>query len=105
MVRGRPTYSEVRQNIVEILSANNQAYGYEIFSLYKRVFPEISVRLVYYHLKKGVSLGEFKIKKVVSEKGDYSWGPEAEKIYYTLGPEAKPKGDIRVQKLFTKEKK
>ncbi len=105
MKRGRPVYSEVRQNMVEIVAALKNAYGYEIYSIYKSIFPAITMRLIYYHLKKGVSLGEFKVQKVVAEKGDYSWGPEAEKIYYSLGPNAKPKGDPRVQKYIEKMKK
>jgi hypothetical protein len=55
-------------------------------------------------LKKGVSLGEFKVQKVVSEKGDYSWGPEAEKVYYVLAQSAKPKGDSRVAKYLEKKR-
>lgn len=86
MPRGRPVHSGVRQNIIEILATKKQAYGYEIWNLYKQKFGPVSMRLIYYHLKKGVSLNEFKVQKVVSEKGDYSWGPEAQKIYYSLGP-------------------
>ncbi|MFH1510255.1 MAG: hypothetical protein ABIF10_01075 [Candidatus Woesearchaeota archaeon] len=89
MARGRPVHSDVRERIIEILRLKKQAYGYEIWNFYKQKYPPVSMRLIYYHLKKGVILGEFKVQKVVSEKGDYSWGPEAEKIYYSLGPEAK----------------
>ena len=102
MKRGRPVQSEVRQNMVEIVAALKSAYGYEIYSFHKEIFPAISARLIYYHLKKGLALGEFKVHKVVAEKGDYSWGPEAQKTYYSLGPEAKPKGDPRVLRLVEK---
>jgi hypothetical protein len=105
MVRGRPSFSEVRQNIVEIIAVLKSGYGYEIYSIYRSVFQPASLRLIYYHLKRGASLGELRVQKVQKEKGDYSWGPEAEKIYYALGPEAKVKGDARVQKYLEKRKK
>jgi hypothetical protein len=91
--------------MAEIIAAMKKAYGYEIFAAYRELFPKVTLRLIYYHLKKGVSLGEFKVHKVVAEKGNYSWGPEAEKIYYSLGAEAKLKGDPRVQKYFEKKRK
>jgi hypothetical protein len=98
MKRGRPVYSEVRQNMIEIVAALKRAYGYEIYSFYKHIFPPVTLRLMYYHLRKGVSLGEFKVHKVRIEKGDYSWGGAAEKIYYSLGPKAQPRGEARVAK-------
>jgi hypothetical protein len=99
MKRGRPMYSEVRQNMVEIVATLKRAYGYEIYTFYKRIFPPVTLRLMYYHLRKGVSIGEFKVHKVKVEKGDYSWGGAAEKIYYSLGPNAQPRGEARVAKL------
>ena len=63
------------------------------------------MRSIYYHLKKGVDLGEFKIEKVEKVKGDYSWSGEAEKVYYALGDKAKPKMDSRVKEYFDKNKK
>ena len=58
------------------------------------------MRSIYYHLKKGLSLEEFKVEKIQVEKGDYSWGSSAEKVYYTLGKKAKPRIDERVKKYL-----
>jgi len=60
------------------------------------------MRSIYYHLNKGVKLEEFKVEKIKTEQGDYSWGGQAEKIYYTLGPNAKPIGNDIVRKFFQK---
>ncbi len=100
MDRGRPIGSQVRQNIIEILFLMKQAYGYEIYSVYRESFPRCTLRLIYYHLKKGTSIGEFKVHKVLREKGEYSWGESAEKTYYTLGENAKPKLNLKVKKIL-----
>ena len=97
MKKGRPVKSEIRQNIIEILSHIQKAYGYEIYKVYVSIFPKVTLRSIYYHLKKGLDLGEFRINKVEKEKGEYSWGTEAEKIYYSLGDSAKPSGNDRVK--------
>ena len=97
MRRGRPIGSAVRQNIIEIISVLGRAHGYQIYKVYRDLFPKITLRVVYYHLRKGCDLGELEVDKVSMEKGDYSWGGEAEKIYYKLGPKAFPKGDERVR--------
>src|SRR3989338_7886808 len=97
MKKGRPIKSEIRQNIIEILHHIKKAYGYEIYKVYVSIFPKVTLRSIYYHLKKGITLGEFQIYKVEKEKGEYSWGTEAEKIYYSLGPNAKPTGNERVR--------
>jgi len=104
MARGRPVKSDVRQNIVEILHFVGKAYGYNIYKVYKAVYPKITLRSIYYNLKRGVDLGEFKVEKVEKEKGEYSWGGEAEKIYYSLGPNAKPKVDAKVKEYLDKQK-
>lgn len=101
MKRGRPTRSNVRENIAEILFFLGKGYGYNIYKIYTELFPKVSMRLIYYHLKKGVALKEFKVEKVESVKGDYSWGSEAEKVYYTLD-RAKPKGDPKVKAYLDK---
>jgi len=67
-----------------------KGYGYDIYRVYCALFPKVTLRSIYYHLRKGVSLEEFQIEKVVTEHGDYSWGKEVEKIYYALGKNAKP---------------
>ncbi len=102
MNRGRPIQSKIRQNIVEILYFMKSAYGYEIYKAYIEIFPAVTMRSIYYHLKKGLALKEFKVSKVKSEKGNYSWGPEAEKIYYGLDINAKPRINKKVKKYFEK---
>ena len=97
MKRGRPIGSPVRQNIIEILYFLGSAHGYHIYKVYKQIFPKITLRGIYYHLRKGLDLEELEVDEVQKEKGDYSWGSEAEKTYYKLGPKAKPKVDPRVK--------
>lgn len=104
MRRGRPVGSAVRQNVVEVLGALGRGHGYQIFKIYRELFPKVTLRVIYYHLKKGVDLGEFEVDKIEKEKGDYSWGSEAEKIYYKLGPKAQVQGDSRV-KAFVEAKR
>lgn len=100
MKRGRPTKSAIRQNMVEILYHMKEAYGYNIYKTYSKIFPKVTMRVIYYHLKKGCDLSEFKVHKIEKEKGDFSWGSEVEKIYYSLGPNASPIGDDRVKQVF-----
>lgn len=97
MKRGRPLQSEIRQNMIEILASLGEAYGYQIYKVYKEVFPQVTLRSMYYHLKKGKKLGEFEVVKVEKDQGQFSWGPSTERIIYKLGPSAKPKGDQRVK--------
>lgn len=103
MKRGRPVRSAVRENISEILFFLGKGYGYEIYKIYTAIFPKVTRRLIYYHLKKGVALKEFKIEKVEKVKGEYSWGSEAEKTFYSLD-KAKPKGDAKVKAYLDKIK-
>ncbi|MEM4282091.1 MAG: hypothetical protein QXU88_00415 [Candidatus Woesearchaeota archaeon] len=98
--RGRPASSQIRQNIVELLAVLGTAHGYQINKIYQEIFPSCTREIIYYHLKKGVALGEFVIEEVKLEKGEFSWGSVAEKVYYKLGPSAKPKGDERVKRYF-----
>ncbi len=103
MKRGRPIGSTVRQNIIEIINVLGKSHGYEIYKVYRDLFPKVTLRVIYYHLRKGLDLGELEIEKISMEKGNYSWGGEAEKIYYKLGPKARAKGDERV-KAYAKAK-
>jgi hypothetical protein len=103
MSRGRPAKSEIRQNIIEILFFIKKGYGYDIYKIYREIFAPVTMRSIYYHLKKGLQLGEFKIDKIEKEKGDYSWGPEAEKIYYGLGQNAKPVGNEKIKEYLDKK--
>ena len=105
MGKGRPVKSEIRQNVVEILHFIPKAYGYEIYKVYTAIFPRVTLRSIYYHLKKGVALGEFQVNTIEREKGDYSWGSEAEKIYYSLGPNAKPMGNDRAKDYVESKQK
>jgi len=100
MPRGRPVRSEIRQNIIEILFHKGKAYGYDIFKIYKEIFPLVTMRVIYYHLKKGADLGEFKVDTVQKEEGNFSWGSSVEKIYYGLGPNAKPIGNSRIKEFL-----
>jgi len=97
---GRPPKSEIRQNIIEILYFMKQGTGYDIFKVYCKVFPDVTLRSIYYNMRKGVSLGEFKVAKIAQEKGNFSWGKDVEKIYYELGEQAKPKLDVRVKEHY-----
>lgn len=78
-------------------------YGYEIYKAYRDIFPKVTMRSIYYHLRKGVDIKEFKVEKIEKEKGDYSWGGEAEKIYYSLSDKAMPVGNERVREYFEKK--
>ncbi len=100
MGRGRPPKSHIRQNIIEIVYHLGQGYGYDIAKIYNEVFVQVTQRSIYYHLRKGVSLNEFEINEIREEKGDFSWGNSVEKIYYTLGSNAKPKGNRKVKSFL-----
>ena len=104
MPKGRPVKSKVRDNIIELLYFLGNAYGYDIYKTYIKLFPRTTMRNVYYHLKKGLALKEFEIEKIEKEKGDYSWGKEAEKVYYKLGPNANPRVDKRIKNFLEKKK-
>ena len=103
IMRGRPPRSQIRQNIVEILYHIGSSHGYEIYNIYVDIFPAVSQRSIYYHLRKGVMLKEFRIHKVRKEKGDYSWGNYAEKTYYKLGENSQVRGNSAVKRYFEKK--
>ena len=102
---GRPISSQIRQNMIEILNYMKQGYGYEIFKAYADIFPRATMRSIYYHLKKGLEIKEFKIAKVEKEKGNYSWGSETERTYYSLGERARPLGDKKAEEYFKNKAK
>ena len=101
-MRGRPPNSEIRDRIVEILANLKRDYGYNIYKLYCRLFPKVSMRIIYYHLNKGTELGIFNMEHVTST-GEYSWGKTAEKVYYSLGSNAMPLGNQIVAEHFSKK--
>ena len=90
--------------MVEILAVKGQAYGYELAKIYNAIFPQCTRENIYYHLRKGVAIGEFIVKEIKEERGEYSWGSIVEKKYYALGPQAKPQGSERVTKYFSGKK-
>ncbi len=97
MKRGRPVGSTIRQNIVEILFHLGNGYGYQISKIYNTVFPKVTQRSIYYHLRRGILTQEIELHKIEQEQGDFSWGSSVEKIYYSLGKNAAPKGEERVK--------
>ncbi len=103
MAKGRPVGSQIRQNIVELLYFMKEGYGYQIYKTYLKLFPRCTLRSIHYHLKKGLLINEFKIKEIKKEKGEFSWGATAEKIYYELGPSASPKIDERIKRFFDRK--
>lgn len=106
MGRGRPLKSKIRQNIVNILYHLRSAHGYEIYSHYKELFPQVTLRSIYYHLSKGLETKELILEEERKEKGEFSWGPETTRRYYALGPNANPRSSPRVKLYFeTKDDK
>ena len=81
-----------------------KGYGYQLSKIYNEVFAKASQRSVYYHLRKGVELGELELNKVEQEEGDFSWGSVVEKRYYSLVKKAKPKGELRVKEFLGRVK-
>jgi hypothetical protein len=88
--QGRPIGSKVRQNIVEILYFYRQLHGYDLYKIYIDLYPKVTMRLIYYHLKKGLDTGEFKIARLDKKSGNYSWGTTSENVIYELGTNANP---------------
>ncbi|MBW2971112.1 hypothetical protein KY320_03045 [Candidatus Woesearchaeota archaeon] len=100
MPRGRPAESKIRDNIAEILYLKGRSHGYEIYRIYIAVFPKVTLRSIYYQLRRGADIGIFKVEDVVNEQGDFSWGESAKKTYYSLGAEAKPRANNRVKEYI-----
>jgi len=110
---GRPEYSIIRERITDILYFKGPTHGYDIYKIYRELFGKVTARVIYYHLKKGLAKGIFKIAKIEKQKGEFSWGTEAERIYYELTERATPAADpkirnyienIKQKKLESKEK-
>ncbi len=99
--RGRPFKSEIRNNIITILFYLGEGYGYEVSKLYNKIFPKVTMRSIYYHLKRGVELGEIQMKEIKQEQGNYSWGTVVEKTYYSLGKNAHPATNDQVMHAVT----
>ncbi|HIH31680.1 TPA: hypothetical protein HA235_03150 [Candidatus Woesearchaeota archaeon] len=82
--QGRPIGSNVRNNILALLSKDGPMHGYELYQKYIEHYPPVTMRLIYYHLKKGVSIGDLKVHKIEKKKGSYSWGNEVQNIVYSV---------------------
>lgn len=102
MQKGRPLRSPIRQNIVELLFQLNQSYGYKLSKIYNEIFPKVTQRSIYYHLRKGLQTKEIKINRIEQETGSFSWGSEVEKKIYSIGSQAQPKGEKRVEEYLNK---
>src|SRR3989344_3238794 len=99
-MRGRPARSIIRQNILEILFYLKKGYGYQIARIYNEIFPKVTQRSIYYHLRKGVLTQEIIVQAIKQEQGEYSWGKVVEKTYYSLGKNANPVENERIDKLL-----
>jgi hypothetical protein len=104
-MRGRPVKSQIRQNIVEILYFLKKGYGYQVAKIYNEIFPQVTQRSIYYHLRKGIMTKEITIHKIEQEVGDFSWGQMVEKKYYSLGGKANPRGIAKVKEFLEKFKR
>ena len=100
MQRGRPTHSQIRQNIVDILYYLGEGYGYQISKIYQEVFSKVTQRSIYYQLRKGLQTKEIMIKETRQESGNFSWGSNVEKKVYVLGSLALPKGNNAVKEYI-----
>jgi hypothetical protein len=90
---GRKPKSQIRDEIVDLLYFLKEAYGYDLYKKYCKVYDKkVSMRSIYYHLNKGVELGIFNLKEIRDVKGDFSWGSGAKQIIFQLGTSAQPKG-------------
>ena len=105
MAKGRPVRSEIRQNILEMLYYLGKGYGYQIAKIYNEIFPEVTQRSIYYHLRKGVLTKEIELHKIEEEEGNFSWGSIVEKKYYSLGDKAEVKGNPRIKDYLKKFRK
>jgi hypothetical protein len=85
-MRGRKSGSKIRSNISSLILHMGKSYGYQIYKAYIEVFEKVHMRSIYYHLKKGVINQEFVVEEIKKEKGNYTWGSETERIYYSAGP-------------------
>jgi len=94
---GRKPNSPIRDEIVELLHFLKEAYGYDLYKKYCKVFEKkVSMRSIYYHLNKGVELGIFNLKEIRNVSGDFSWGSGAKQIIFELGENAQPKNSQEV---------
>jgi hypothetical protein len=94
--KGRPLGSNVRDRIINILYQYRNLHGYGIHKVYEDIFGDVSRRLIYYHLDKGVEIGSVELAGTKEEEGNYSWGDTVQQKHYRLGPNAEPSYDERI---------
>ena len=82
--KGRPERSAIRDNIGKLLKEHGPSDGYSLYKRYIGNFPKVTMRSIYYHLKKGVELELFRIKEILKDRGSHSWGNYSEKIIYDI---------------------
>lgn len=99
---GRPQGSLTRDRLIDMLFVMGSATSYDLHKHYVVLFGKITQRNIYYHMRKGEASGIFEVDNIVDEKGDYSWGGVASKVYYKLGKMANPKINPDVKKYFDK---
>ena len=99
--RGRVVGSAIRDNLVELLFFLDKAHAYELYKHYKKVFGPVSIRSIYYNLTKGKDLGVFEIKEIQKVEGNFSWGPQAQRIIFSLTDKAEPKQDTKVKQALS----
>ncbi|MBS3064184.1 MAG: hypothetical protein J4472_00015 [DPANN group archaeon] len=100
--RGRVVGSVIRDNIIELLYCMEKSHAYELAKTYKKVFGPISIRSVYYNLKKGLEIGVFEVKEIQKVEGNFSWGTTAQRICYGLTNKAAPKADPKLKDILNK---
>ncbi len=97
-MKGRPAGSFTRENILKIVAALGISYGYEIYKIYREFFGRITLRNVYYNLRKGVELLQLAEVGAQEILGNFTWGRVVERKYYILGPLSKI-NDAEVEEL------
>ncbi|MBT3940930.1 hypothetical protein HOD83_02380 [Candidatus Woesearchaeota archaeon] len=94
---GRKAKSQIRDEMVDLLFFLKEAYGYDLYKKYCKVYDKkISMRSIYYHLNKGVELGVFNLKEIRDVKGDFSWGSGVKQVIFQLGVNAQPSGNKEI---------
>ena len=89
---------------MELLYFLKTGYGYELYKKYISVFDQkVSIRSIYYHLNKGVELGDFQVNTVEEVSGNYSWGDRVKRVLFSLGPNASPRNTQEVLEKLKQE--
>ncbi len=78
----------IRKRIFDILQEYGPLHGYEIAKIYVERFGKVNLRLIYYHLYRGVKEGVFERVFEREEPGAYSWGRTARRVYYRVKGQA-----------------